>query len=669
MAEQGQGEGRPRPRRRRSWLGFALRWAFILGVWATVAVLGLVAWYAYDLPDTRNLAGVERRPSVTMLAADGTVLATFGDIHGEAVQLRDLPGFVPAALLATEDRRFYQHFGVDLLGVARAIYQNLRAGRVVEGGSTITQQLAKNLFLTADRTTRRKVQEALLALWLERRFTKDEILAIYLNRVYFGAGTYGIDAAARRYFGKPATRVGLYEAAVLAGLPKAPSRLNPLRDPDLAADRAGEVLDNMVEAGFLSRNEAEAAKTNRTELARIAGPSQGNRYFADWALEQVAGYVGQATSDLVVATTFQPRLQALAEAAVGAALAAEGPKLAAGQGALVAMAPDGGVQAMVGGRDYAESQFNRASQAMRQPGSAFKPFVWLAALETGWRPESPIVDQPVRIRNWSPRNFNGRYLGEISLAQALAQSVNTVSVQLVQRIGVDRVIQTAHRMGVTSELGRDASLALGTSELTPVELAGALAPLANDGNGAIPYAIREIRDRSGRILYRRTGTGPGRVVAPEIAGEMNRMLAGTIETGTARAANIGRPAAGKTGTTQDYRDAWFAGWTPDLVAVVWVGNDDGRPMKGVTGGSLPAGIWRRFMQEAVKGTPPRPFPSYAPAPVVVAAPPPGMAGEDRRGGWFGELFSSRPAPLAPPPAARAGGAPQYFRQDDGKSGN
>ncbi|BBK33790.1 penicillin-binding protein 1A [Allostella humosa] len=643
-------------------MGFLFRWTMILGIWGLVAVLGVVAWYAYDLPDTRNLAGVERRPSVTLLAVDGSVMATFGDVHGEAVQLRDLPSHMPAALLATEDRRFYQHFGVDLLGVARAIYQNIRAGRVVEGGSTITQQLAKNLFLTQDRTTRRKVQEALLAFWLERRFTKDEILTIYLNRIYFGSGTYGIDAAARRYFAKPATKLSLYEAAVLAGLPKAPSRLNPLRDPDLAAARAGEVLDNMVEAGFLTRNEAEAAKTNRSQLARVSGPSQGNRYFADWAMEQVAGYVGQATDDLTVVTTFQPRMQGLAEWAVANGLSVEGAKGGVGQAALVAMAPDGGVQAMVGGRDYAESQFNRAAQAQRQPGSSFKPFVWLAALESGWRAETLVVDQPVRVKNWSPKNFNGRYLGEMSLADALAQSINTVAVQLVQRIGVERVIAVAHRMGITSELGRDASLALGTSEVSPVELAGALAPLANDGNGAIPYGIREIRDRTGRILYRRSGSGPGRVVQADYAAEMNRMLSGTIERGTARAANIGRPAAGKTGTTQDHRDAWFVGWTPDLVAVVWVGNDDGQPMKGVTGGSVPATIWRAFMQEAVKGTQPRPFPSYAPPMAMV---PPPVADDRRGGGWFGELFS-RPAPA---PSGRGGGSQPLFRNDDVRSGN
>ncbi|BBK44360.1 penicillin-binding protein 1A [Allostella vacuolata] len=648
-------------------LGFLARWTLILGIWAMVAVLGLVGWYAYDLPDTRNLAGVERRPSVTFLAADGSVMATFGEVHGEAVQLHDLPSYMPAALLATEDRRFYQHFGVDVLGVIRAIYQNLRAGRLVEGGSTITQQLAKNLFLTPDRTARRKVQEALLALWLERRFSKDEILTIYLNRVYFGSGTYGIDAAARRYFAKPATRLSLYESAVLAGLPKAPSRLNPLRDPDLAAARAGEVLDNMVEAGFLARNEAEAAKTNRSQLARVSGPSQGNRYFADWAMEQLSGYVGQATSDLVVSTTFQPRLQALAEAAVAGGLAAEGAKGGVGQAALVAMAPDGAVQAMVGGRDYAESQFNRASQAMRQPGSAFKPFVWLAALESGWRAETLVVDQPIRIRNWQPRNFNGRYLGEMSLADALAQSINTVSVSLVQRIGVDRVIAVAHRLGITSELGRDASLALGTSEVSPVELAGALAPFANDGNAAIPYAIREIRDRSGRILYRRTGSGPGRVVQADLAGEMNRMLSGTIERGTARAANIGRPAAGKTGTTQDHRDAWFVGWTPELVAVVWVGNDDGQPMRGVTGGSVPATIWRGFMQEAVKGTRPQPFPTYAPPPMAAVAPPPPPPADGRgSGGWLGELFS-RPAAPPPPPSGRGTSPPQLFRNDFGSN--
>ncbi|MCC7274116.1 MAG: PBP1A family penicillin-binding protein [Alphaproteobacteria bacterium] len=661
MQGQGaEGGGGAAPRRRRSVLGFLVRWTLILGIWACVCVLGVVAWYAYDLPDTRNLVGAERRPSVTFLATDGSVIATYGEVYGEAVQLRDLPSYVPAALLATEDRRFYQHFGVDLIGVTRALYQNWRAGRLVEGGSTITQQLAKNLFLTPERSFRRKVQEAMLAVWLEHRFGKDEILTIYLNRIYFGSGSYGIDAAARRYFAKPARRISLYEAAVLAGLPKAPSRLNPLRDPEAATARAAEVLDNMVETGALSANEAAAAKTQSTALVRPGGPTQGNRYFTDWAMEQVAGYVGAATSDLVVSTTLIPRTQVLAEWAVQATLATDAGKSEAGQAALVALAPDGAVQAMVGGRDYAESQFNRASQALRQPGSAFKPFVWLAALEAGWRPDSPIVDQPVRIGNWSPRNFSGRHVGQTTLAEALAQSINTVSAQLVQRVGVDRVIAVAHRLGITSELGRDASIALGTSEVTPVELAGALAPFANGGEGVIPYAIREIRDRQSHVLYLRTGSGPRRVVNAEYVAEMNRMLAGTIAGGTARAAAIGRPAAGKTGTTQDYRDAWFAGWTPELVGVVWVGNDDGKSMRRVTGGGLPASIWRNFMTEALKGVPTHDFPVYA-APVAALPPQPEPA-PAQGGGWLGNFFS-RPAP---PSRAPPGGG---FRTDDGKSGN
>ncbi|MGE0724163.1 MAG: transglycosylase domain-containing protein [Alphaproteobacteria bacterium] len=649
------------PRRRRSIWGFLARWTLIFGIWGLVVLGGVVAWYAYDLPDTRNLATADRRPSVTVLAADGSLVATFGEVYGEAVQLRELPTYLPGALLATEDRRFYQHFGLDVIGLARAIYQNLRAGRVVEGGSTITQQLAKNLFLTPERTTRRKVQEALLAIWLEQRFSKDEILTIYLNRVYFGAGTYGIDAAARRYFAKPARQVSLYEAAVLAGLPKAPSRLNPLRDPDLAAARAAEVLDNMVEAGVLTAGEATVAKAQSTALASIASPSQGNRYFADWALEQVAGYAGAGGGDLVVATTLDPRLQAIGESTVRAALEAEGAKLEAGQAALVALAPDGAVLAMVGGRDYGESQFNRATQAMRQPGSAFKPFVWLAALEAGWQPESPIADQPVRIGNWSPRNFNNRYLGETTLAEALAQSINTVSVQLVQRVGVDRVIAVAHRMGITSELGRDASLALGTSEVTPLELAGAMAPFANGGDGVLPYGIREIRDRSGRILYRRSGSGPGHAISAGAAAEMNRMLAGTLIRGTARAASIGRPAAGKTGTSQDFRDAWFAGWTPDLVGVVWVGNDDNRPMRNVSGSGLPAAIWKRFMTEALKGSKPALFPEYSPPVAALPSPVPAAAPPPPAGGWsLGNLFRGGNAPRSP-------SAPAFA--DDGKHGN
>jgi len=666
-------------RRRRGVGAFLLRWMLVLGIWATVALAGVVAWFAYGLPDIDNLADSARRPSVTIAAADGAALATYGEVYGEAVRVDELPAFLPAALLATEDRRFYSHFGADPIGIARALLSNWRAGRVVEGASTITQQLAKNLFLTPERSIERKIQEMLLAFWLERRFTKTEILTIYLNRIYFGAGTYGIDAAARRYFGHGAREVSLYEAAVLAGLPKAPSRLNPANDPARAAARAAEVLDNMVEAGYLHPAEAEAAKRNHGQLARVPSGSNSRRWFADWVQDLVGGFVGGAHGDLIVATTLDPRLQAAAEQAVAAALDGEGAKVGVSQAALVALAPDGAVLAMVGGRDYGESQFNRATQALRQPGSAFKPFLYLAALEAGWRPDTRVVDRPVTIKDWSPRNFSGRYQGEMALADALAQSVNTVSVQIVQAVGVDRVIAVAHRLGIASELGRDASLALGTSEVTPLELTASMVPFANGGEGVLPYAIAEIRERGGRVLYRRDASGPRRVIAAGVAGEMNQMLAGVMRRGTGRAAQLGRPAAGKTGTSQEHRDAWFVGWTPDLVAGVWVGNDDGTPTRQVTGGALPARLWKGFMTEALAGVAPRPLPE--PPAAVAALPPAAIPAPAGQPGWwpftmfresgFRESGAREPGGGrgGPPRPERAGRAAPAFGTDEGKYGN
>ena len=658
-----RGERRRRPprarrgkaprKRKRTVLRTLLRWGVLASLWGLIAGVLMLGYFALTLPDTADLTVAARRPSITLLAADGSLIATYGDLFGEPLKLSEMPKYLPQAVIATEDRRFYSHFGLDPIGLARALVVNLRAGHVVQGGSTITQQLAKNLFLTPERTFKRKVQEMLLALWLEHRFSKEQILEIYLNRVYLGAGAYGVDAAARRYFGKSAREVNLYEAAVIAGLLRAPSRFSPANDRELAAGRAHQVLDNMVAAGFLSGDQASRAESQRTQLAQVTATRSGSRYFSDWASDQVSGFTGLGSRDLTVVTTLDPRLQDAAERAIAETLNTEGEKAGVSQGALVAMSPDGAVRALVGGRDYGESQFNRATQAQRQPGSSFKPFVYLAALEHGVRPQDRIVDAPVRIGTYQPHNYGNKYMGEVTVAEALAQSLNSVAVQLEQRVGVDNVVAAAHRLGISSELNRDLSLALGTADVTLMELTAAYAAFASGGQGAWPYAIVEVRDKGGTVLYHRQGSGPGEVIQPGIAGARNQMLAGVIDHGTGKAAQIGRPVAGKTGTTQDYRDAWFEGFTADIVTGVWFGNDDNTPMNNVTGGTLPARTWHAFMLEATRGAPVRPL-YAAPPPAIAAntaAPAPASAPQrpasSSSPGWLERIFgggSPRPAP-------------------------
>ncbi len=610
----------PSGRKRRTRLWRAVRIALSVTVWGVLGLIALVAWYAYDLPDIAQLeaAAGKRGPAVTLTAADGSVLAHYGDLYGVAVQLHALPPHLPHAVLAIEDRRFYEHAGVDPRGIARAMWDNIWAGGLRSGGSTISQQLAKNLFLSPERTLRRKVQEALLALWLERRFGKDQILTIYLNRVYFGQGAYGVDAAARRYFGKPARDVSVYEAALLAGLLKAPSRYNPVSSPELAAGRAGVVLDSMVDAGWLTARQAARARAGGVAV-HGTGTGAESRYAADWVLERARDYVGYAGGDLVVATTIEPRLQFLAERAVAANLDAARDR-AAGQAALVAMRPDGAVVAMVGGRSYAESQFNRATQALRQPGSAFKLFVYLAAMEAGLRPGDRIEDRPVSVDGWMPRNARRQHRGEVSLREAAARSLNSVAVIVSESIGRGNVAAAARRLGITSDLHTDPALALGAYEVTLLELTAAYAVMANQGYGVWPYAVTEIRDGDGRILYRRSGGGPGRVVEPADVAAINDMLTAAVTWGTGRQARLARPAAGKTGTSQDSRDAWFIGYTPDLTAGVWFGNDDNSAMAGIGGGSYPALTWKAFMEPALAGVPPAPLSGLAPPPPDQPAP-------------------------------------------------
>jgi penicillin-binding protein 1A len=595
-------------------------WGAFVGLWAAVLFVGVLGLFWMTLPSIDNLGETTRRPSVTLLGDDGKVIATFGDLFGQPVKVKDLPPYLPEAVIATEDRRFYHHFGIDPIGLVRAAVANLRAGHVVQGGSTLTQQLAKNLFLSPDRTITRKIQEALLAVWLERRFTKNQILEIYLNRVYFGAGAYGVDAAAHRYFDKSARNVTLFEAATIAGLLKAPSRFSPAHDEQAAAQRAMTVLDAMVDAGYITTAQEQAAFAQEKQLAIAQRVKPSTRYFADWIYEQIPEYAGLGDRDLVIATTLDPKMQQAAEAAVTATLDQDGAKDNVGQGALVAMAPDGAIRAMVGGRSYTGSQFNRATQALRQPGSSFKPILYAAALEHGLSPYQHFDDHRIRIGKWEPHNFENEYRGDVTVADAIAYSINTVAAQVIERTGVKNVIDMARRLGITTDLQHDASLALGTNEVTLLELTAAYASFASGGTGAWPYGIVGITDSSGKPIYRRDGSGPGRVLSPDIAGEMNQFLAGVIARGTGRAARLDRPAAGKTGTTQDFRDALFVGYTAQLVAGVWFGNDDNAPMKRITGGTLPAKTWRNFMMAATAGMPVRPLPGPGAGGPLVAGP-------------------------------------------------
>ena len=607
LSSEPRRKARTPPREGRSFLSRAIWFSLTASVWLAICAAAAVAWYARDLPDIADLEKASvRKPIVSVLAADGSVLARYGQIHGDSVRVRDLPPHVPRAFLAIEDRRFYSHPGIDAIGIMRAGMRNLAAGTIREGGSTITQQLAKNLFLTRERTLKRKIQETLLAFWLEHRFTKDQILGIYLNRVYFGAGAYGVDAAAQRYFGRPAAKLTLFEAAVLAGLVKAPSRNNPIVAPKRAAQRANLVLAQMARAGWLSEASAARARRNTVAYGGRRSASVGGRYFTDWVLDRVDDFVGYTSGDLTVRTTLLPRFQRNAEAAATRVLKANAARRVS-QAALVALAPDGAVRAMVGGRDYGQSQYNRATRALRQPGSAFKLFVFMAALEDGMRPGDTVSDRPITVQGWSPRNAGATYRGDVTLRESAARSSNAVAVALTEKVGRKTVIQAARRLGITTDLRPDPSLALGAHEVTLLELTGAYAAVANGGDGVWPYGITEIRDGDGRILYQRSGGGPGRVIQGDIVAGLNDLFTAVVAWGTGKVAKLDRPAAGKTGTNQENRDAWFVGYTPDLVAGVWLGNDNFSPMKSVSGGSLAAQMWRQFMSASLRGLPPRPL--------------------------------------------------------------
>ena len=584
-------------------LGRLFYWTAVLGLWGGIAVVGVVVWVGAHLPAIQSLEIPKRPPTIQIVGLDGSVLAQRGEMAGANVALKELPPYLPKAFIAIEDRRFYSHYGVDPIGILRAAVTNVLHRSVSQGGSTLTQQLAKNLFLTQERTLQRKLQEAELALWLERKHSKNEILELYLNRVYFGSGAYGVEAAAQRYFGKSAKNVTLAEAAMLAGLVKSPSRLAPNRNPEGAEQRAQTVLAAMADAKFITDAQAQASIGHPQINVKPAGAGTVN-YVADWIGEVLDDLVGQIDRDIVVETTIDPKLQSIAEAAIIDELAAKSVKFNVSQGALVAMTPDGSVRAMVGGRNYAESQYNRAVTARRQPGSAFKPFVYLTAIEAGLTPETIRQDAPLDVKGWKPENYTHEYFGAVTLTQALSMSLNTVAVRVGLEVGPKNVVRTAHRLGISSKLDANASIALGTSEVSVIELVGAYAPFANGGLGVSPHVVTKIRTSEGKVLYARPADQLGQVIEPRNVAAMNTMMRETLVSGTARKAEIpGWMAAGKTGTSQDFRDAWFIGYTANLVTGVWLGNDDNSPTRKATGGGLPVEVWTRFMKAAHQGVP------------------------------------------------------------------
>ncbi|HZD88763.1 MAG TPA: PBP1A family penicillin-binding protein [Pseudolabrys sp.] len=628
-------KGKKRTRRSiRSVVGRLAYWAVVLALWAGIGGIGALVWVGAHLPPIQSLEIPKRPPSIQIVDLRGQPLARRGDKAGAPIALKEMPAYVPRAFVAIEDRRFYHHFGVDPYGILRALKANILHLGVAQGGSTITQQLAKNLFLTQERTLHRKLQEALLALWLEHKYSKNKILELYLNRVYFGSGAYGIEQAAQHYFGVSARGLTLPEAAMLAGLVRSPSRLAPTRNYAAAEKRARLVLADMAELHYISKANERVAMANPPRIVTHRDNGSIN-YVADWVMDGVNDILGHVDQDIVVHTTIDAGMQADAERALDDELKRDGKKYRVGEGALVSMTPEGAVRALLGGRNYAESQYNRAVSAKRQPGSSFKPFVYLTALEHGLTPDSIRTDGPINVHGWRPENYEHDYLGPVPLSKALALSLNTVSVRLTLEFGPRAVIRTAHDLGIASPLQPNASIALGTSEVSLLELTGAYSTFANGGYRASPYVIARITTPKGRLLYAHDSRGLPRVIDGRYAGMMNAMLQQTLAYGTAKHASLpGWPAAGKTGTSQDFRDAWFIGYTGRLVTGVWLGNDDGKPTRRVTGGSLPVQIWSRYMREALQGVP------------VVGLP--GYSSGGGGGGLFSGLFGDDDRPSAPP---------------------
>jgi penicillin-binding protein 1A len=578
------------------------RWRHILLGAFGIFIL-LIAWLALTAPLSKSLQPIAA-PSLTLVSAEGDPIARRGADIREPVRIAELPDHVPAAFIAIEDRRFHDHLGISIRGIARAAWRNLGAGGVKEGGSTITQQLAKISFLSAERTASRKAQEVLIAFWLEAWLSKEEILERYLSNVYLGDNVYGLRAASHHYFSVPPEKLTVPQAAMLAGMVKAPSRLAPTKNLKAARTRAKVVIHAMVRDGTLTEREARRLKPAKLKIERVKSVPTGT-YFADWVLPMARARGEAGYGDQQVQTTLETRLQALALRSVRRA------GLGKAQVALVAMRPDGRVVAMVGGKDYARSPFNRATQARRQPGSTFKLFVYLAAMRAGMTPDSPIEDRPLRVGTWQPKNYGERYRGTLTLRDAFALSSNVAAVRLSERVGRQNVIRAAQDLGITSPLADNPSLALGTSGVTLLEMTAAYAAIAAD---AYPVRARGL-DEQDRPWWKRMWSAAAGTSGDASFGEMRDLLSAVVQRGTGRSAALGVPVFGKTGTSQDYRDAVFIGFTEDLVVGVWVGNDDNSPLGQVAGGGLPARIWRDFMSRAVGAGPARPAAPALQAPV------------------------------------------------------
>ena len=576
-----------------------IKWSFLILVWSILFMSIAITWSLLNLPETESIQ-ISRQPSITFLDKQGRIIASYGDIYGQTIQYKNLPENLINAVIITEDKRFFSHIGVDLKGILRAAYVNIKAGKIVQGGSTITQQLAKNLFLTPERSFTRKLHELILSFWLEIRFTKEQILSIYLNRVYLGSGTYGVQAASEKYFNKKVEELNLYECALIASLLKAPSKYNPISNEKLSRVRTTKVLDNMAKNKLITLKNVQDARMNNKKYDKFTSAPKSTRYFVDWLLPRVKSYLGEIKEDLIVRTTLDVQLQELAETSVNKITA---KYESADQSALVALSLNGEILAMIGGRDYGDSQFNRVTQAQRQPGSAFKIFVYLASLKNGFLPDDVMIDSEININGWSPQNYKKEYIGEVSLSEAFAKSINTVAVKLSEDIGRENVIKIAKSLGVSSPLVNSPSIALGTSEVNLLELTSAYNVLANDGNGVFVHGIRSIENTDGKVLFIREGSGPGKILDTPVVSTMTEMMELTIRSGTGKKAKIDRPAAGKTGTSQSLRDAWFVGFTSDLVVGVWFGNDDDSPMNEITGGTAPAILWSDFMKKAHIGVP------------------------------------------------------------------
>jgi penicillin-binding protein 1A len=628
-AGRGSPKGRPKGRRpsggagppaRRSFPNALVYWAAVLAVWVVIAAIGVVIFFAQGLPDTSKLYEIHHQPSISYLDRNGALLAVRGSQYAPPINLDTLPAYVPAAFVSVEDRRFYHHWGFDLRGIARAVVADLTRHRMAEGASTITQQLARDLFLTPVQTPKRKIQELILAVELEHQFTKKQILSLYLNRVYFGAGAYGIESAAETFFNKPAAKLSVGEAALLAGLLKSPTHYSPVSEQDRAGLRATIVLDTMVETGAITAKQRDDALTHPITVSPALA-TQHAQYFVDWVDSQVRKLVGEPTTDLIVETTLDLPIDTAAENAARA-VTDRYAKQGVQQAAVVALDGEGRVRALIGGVSYSQSQFDRAIDARRQTGSSWKPFVYLTAMNAGRTPDTMAVDEPVTIDGWSPHNFEPEFLGPITLQTALQRSINTVAAKLADEVGRNNVAATARRLGITSPINTDPAMALGTTQVSPLEMAQAYAPFANGGYRADAYAIERIRTADGKILFEHPQLQRTRVIDEPALGYMTQMLKTVlVPPGTGvRAAFPGYELAGKTGTTSDFKDAWFVGYTGGFVAAVWTGKDDDTPMRHITGGSAPADLWRAFMSAALPHLKVGPIPGGpvpAPAPDLI----------------------------------------------------